>query len=206
MGIEVRPITPSVGADIYGADVTNENDVNAIKQALTDHSVVAIRGLNLTPEEHIAFAKQWGEINVNRFFKPVEGYPEIASVVKEPDQISAVGKTWHTDQYYDTAPAMCSMLYAVETPPVGGDTAFSSQHAAYMALSDGMKKTLEGLHAWHSSRHAFGADHSDEEAHKDGRLVNEEAAKQDALHPIVLTHPVTGKKMSLCKCRFHDTY
>ena len=194
MTIEIRPITPTVGAEIFGADFSNENDVNEIKQAFSDHSVIAIRNLNLTPDEHLAFARKWGEININRFFKPVEGYPEIATVLKEPDQTYAIGETWHTDHSYDTAPAMCSMLYAVETPPVGGDTAFASQHAAYTALSDGMKKMLGNLNAWHSSRHAFGAGHSDEEAHKDGRLGNEEAAKQDALHPVVITHPLSSKK------------
>jgi len=139
-------------------------------------------------------ARKWGEINVNRFFTPVEGYPEIATVLKEADQTVAIGETWHTDHSYDLAPAMCSMLYAIETPPVGGDTAFASQHAAYMALSDGMKKMLENLNAWHSSRHAFGATLVDEEAHQDGRLGNEANAKQDALHPVVVKHPLSGKK------------
>jgi len=194
MAIEVRPITLTLGADIYGADLASENDVADIKQAFVDHSVIAIRDLNLTPEEHLTFARHWGEINVNRFFKPVDGYPEIATVLKEADQAYAIGETWHTDHSYDTAPAMCSMLYARETPEVGGDTAFASQHAAYLALSDGMKDMLSSLKAWHSSRHAFGVSAVDAEAHKDGRLGNEEAAKQDALHPVIITHPLSGKK------------
>ena len=165
MPIEVQPITPYVGADIYGADINNNNDVADIKEAFAQHSVIAIRGLDLTPEDHLKFARKWGDINVNRFFKPVDGFPEIATVLKEADQSSAIGETWHTDHSYDLAPAMCSMLYAIETPPVGGDTAFASQHAAYMALSDGMKDMLGKLKAWHSSRHAFGVSLVDEEAH-----------------------------------------
>lgn len=194
MGIEIKPITPSLGADIYGADLSREEDVAEIKQAFVDHGVIAIRGLDLSPEAHLAFAKQWGDINVNRFFKPVDGYPEIATVLKEPDQTAAIGESWHTDHSYDTAPAMCSLLYARETPKVGGDTAFASQHAAYLALSEGMKKMLTSLKAWHSSRHAFGVSLIDEEAHRDGRLGNENAATQDALHPVVITHPLSGKK------------
>lgn len=194
MAIEIRPITPYLGADIYGADIRNENDIADIKQAFADHSVIAIRGLDLTPDEYLGFAKQWGIINVNRFFKPVEGHPEIATVLKEADQSAAIGETWHTDHSYDEAPAMCSLLYAVETPAVGGDTAFASQHAAYNALSDGMKNVLGSLKAWHSSRHVFGASQSDGEAHTDGRLGNEQNAKQDALHPVVITHPLSGKK------------
>lgn len=194
MPIEIRPITPNLGAEIFGADINSEADIDDIKQAFTDHSVIAIRGLALTPDEHIAFAEKWGSINVNRFFKPVDGYPKIATVLKEADQTTAIGETWHTDHSYDQAPAMCSMLYAKETPDVGGDTAFASQHAAYLALSDGMKEMLERLKAWHSSRHAFGVQLSDEEAHQDGRLGNEAAATQDALHPVVITHPLSGKK------------
>ena len=194
MAIEVNPITPAVGADIYGADISCESDMEDIRLAFIEHGVVAIRGLNLTPDEHLSFARKWGEINVNRFFTPIKGYPEIAMVLKEADQKAAIGETWHTDHSYDLAPAMCSMLYAVETPPVGGDTAFASQHAAYIALSDGMRKMLEGLNAWHSSRHAFGATLADEEAHQDGRLGNEENAKQDALHPVIIKHPLSGKK------------
>ncbi|MEM9278869.1 MAG: TauD/TfdA family dioxygenase [Pseudomonadota bacterium] len=194
MSIEVRPITPNLGADIYGANLNSETDIDDIKQAFVDHSVIALRGLELTPEDHIAFAGKWGEINVNRFFKPVEGYPQIATVLKEADQTTAIGESWHTDHSYDTSPAMCSLLYARETPDVGGDTAFASQHAAYIALSNGIKKTLEGLKAWHSSRHAFGADLASEETHKTGRIGNEDAATQDALHPVVITHPLSGKK------------
>jgi len=194
MAVEVRPLTPNLGAEIFGANLNVEADVEAIKSAFVEHSVVAIRGLKLTPEDHLKFARSWGEINVNRFFKPVDDYPEIATVLKEADQSSAIGETWHTDHSYDTAPAMCSMLYAREVPEVGGDTCFASQHAAYLALSEGMKRTLENLKAWHSSRHAFGATLVDEEAHKDGRLGNENAATQDSLHPVIITHPLSGKK------------
>jgi len=194
MPIEIRPITPKLGAEIYGADLNNDRDVDDIKQAFSDHAVLAIRDQTLTPEEHIAFAEKWGEINVNRFFKPVDGHPKIATVLKEADQQDAIGETWHTDHSYDQIPAMCSMLLAREVPEVGGDTAFASQYAAYDALSEGMKEMLGSLKAWHSSRHAFGVINLDNEAHKDGRLGNESAATQDALHPVVLTHPLSGRK------------
>ena len=191
--METRPITPTLGAEIFGADLTNDDHIAKIKQAFADHSVLAIRDLELSPDDHIAFARKWGEININRFFKPVDGYPQIATVLKEADQTAAIGESWHTDHSYDQVPAMGSMLYARETPSVGGDTAFASQAAAYAALSDGMKSMLRGLSAWHSSRHAFGYSQADGEAHKDGRLGNEAAATQDALHPVVIVHPLSGK-------------
>ena len=194
MPIRVIPLTPNLGAEILDADLDSETDLNVIKSAFVEHSVVAIRDLDLTPDQHLEFARKWGEINVNRFFKPVDDHPEIAMVLKEPDQSSAIGETWHTDHSYDAAPAMCSMLYARDVPEVGGDTCFASQHAAYLALSDGMKLMLENLNAWHSSRHAFGVALADEEAHKDGRLGNEAAATQDALHPVIIKHPLSGRK------------
>jgi taurine dioxygenase len=86
------------------------------------------------------------------------------------------------------------MLYARQVPPAGGDTLFSSMTLAFEALSDGMKKTLLGLNAWHSSRHAFGYGVSDNEHYEDGRLANPELAVQDALHPVIITHPLSGKK------------
>lgn len=194
MGIEVQPITPTLGANIYGANVSSDDDFDVIRQAFTDYSVIAIHGLKLSPDDHLAFARRWGEINVNRFFKPVSTHPEIATVLKEPEQTSVIGEAWHTDHSYDQIPALCSILYAVETPEVGGDTAFSSMHNAYMAFSETFREFLDGLKAWHSSRHVFGAAAADSESHKTGRLENTDAATQDVLHPVVITHPLSGKR------------
>jgi taurine dioxygenase len=118
----------------------------------------------------------------------------IAEVRKEPDQQTNIGGSWHTDHSYDEVPALGSMLYAREVPEVGGDTLFASMHAAYETLSAGLKRTLEGLQAWHSSRHVFGAGNMDHETRRDGRVRNPELATQDALHPVVIRHPETGRK------------
>ena len=114
-------------------------------------------------------------------------------MVKEKDQLGNIGGGWHTDHSYDQIPALGSILIARETPPVGGDTLFSCMYKAYDSLSDGMKKTLESLKAVHSSRHIFGEQSSYQEAMSD-RLSNAEAATQDAIHPIVITHPESGRK------------
>ena len=147
----------------------------------------------MTPDEHIAFAERWGEININRFFPRVEGYDQIAAVVKEKDQLGNIGGGWHTDHSYDHIPAMGSILLARETPPIGGDTLFACMYKAYNSLSEGLKKTLEGMKAVHSSRHIFGDQSEYREAMKD-RLSNPEQATQDAVHPVIITHPESGKK------------
>ena len=191
--LEVKPLTTAIGAEIFGADLSRDDHVDAIRQAFIDHSVIAIRDLDLTPDEQIAFARRWGAINVNRFFKPVDGYPEIATVLKEPGQKAAIGEDWHTDHSYDEEPAACSMLYAIETPEVGGDTAFASMSAAYLGLSEEFRRMLGPLKAWHSSRHVFGRDADRSESADTDRVGNADAATQDAVHPLVITHPLSGK-------------
>ena len=195
--IEVTPQSTALGAVISGIDLSKEPSKHAmaeLEDAFGRYSVIFFRDQNLTPQQHIVMAKRWGAINVNRFFKPLDGYPQIAQVIKEANQKENIGGTWHTDHSYDLIPAMGSMLYAREVPTVGGDTLFSSMYLAYEALSEDMKKMLADLKAWHSSRHAFGYSVTDSEHFEDGRLANPGQATQDALHPVVITHPLTGRK------------
>jgi taurine dioxygenase len=192
--IRVRPVSNAVGAEVCGADLNHlsPGDFDVIRRAFVDHGVIFVHGQDLAPEQHIEFAERWGKINVNRFFAAVDGYPQIAEVRKEPDQTVNIGGGWHTDHSYDVEPAMGSILYARTVPDTGGDTLFASMYAAYDALSDGLKKTLENLEAVHSSRHVFGATSYQEQT--GGRIGNPEAATQDAIHPLVITHPESGRK------------
>ena len=193
--IDVRPVTGALGAEILGIDLAAELDERRfaeLRAAYDEFGVIFFRDQALSPEQHLAFARRWGAINVNRFFQPVAGYPEIAEVRKEPDDKRNIGSAWHTDHSYDAVPAMGSMLYAKEVPEVGGDTLFASMVKAHDALSDGLKRTLEGLKALHSSRHVFGEARAGE-AYA-GRVGNPELATQDALHPVILRHPRSGLK------------
>ena len=192
--MDIQPLTGGLGAEIFGADIRQPEDFDDIRQAFIDHSVVVLRDQECTPEDHLAFGRRFGEINVNRFFKPVDGYPEIATVLKEKDQTEAIGEGWHTDHSYDRIPALGSILRAIEVPPSGGDTLFVSMAAAYEALSPTMRQFLDGLSAVHSSRHVFGNTVQDSEAATSGRLGNASAATQDACHPIVITHPLSGRR------------
>ena len=156
--MDIQPISAALGAEIHGVDLAgelSEAGFGEIRAALWRHGVIFFRDQDLTPEQHLAFARRWGEINVNRFFQAVEGYPMIAEVRKEPHQAHNIGGDWHTDHSYDQVPALGSVLYAREVPELGGDTLFASMAKAYEALSDGLKATLAGLRALHSSRHVF---------------------------------------------------
>ncbi|UWR57651.1 TauD/TfdA dioxygenase family protein [Phaeobacter inhibens] len=192
--MDILPMTGGLGAEILGADIRRSEDFSAIQDAFAEYSVIVLRGQTAGPGDHLAFARRFGPVNVNRFFKPVEGHPEIATVLKEKDQTEAVGEGWHTDHSYDQEPAMGSILHAIEMPPYGGDTLFVSMGAAYEALSEPMRRFLDGLTAVHSSRHVFGAVAMDSEAVKSGRLGNAEAATQDVRHPVVITHPLSGRR------------
>lgn len=192
--MEVSPLSGGLGAEVLGADVRRSEDFEVIHEAFVQHSVIVLRDQDCAPEDHLAFARRFGPVNVNRFFQPVEGYPEIAMVLKEKDQKQAIGEGWHTDHSYDEMPAMGSILRAIEVPPIGGDTLFVSMAAAYEALSPALRSFLDGLTAVHSSRHVFGASVQDSEASVSGRLGNARAATQDARHPVVITHPLSGRR------------
>ena len=195
--IRVMPLATHVGAEISGVDLAGPPDaveLGEIRRALGKYGVVFFREQWLTPEQHFAFARCFGEIDINRFFATVPGYPMIAEVRKEPQQQRNIGNGWHTDHSYDEAPALGSMLYAREVPKTGGDTLFASMYAAYDVLSDGLKATLEGLKAVHSSRHVFGPAAAARRGDLEGRIRNAELATQDAVHPVVISHPDTGRK------------
>ena len=156
--MRIAKASEAVGAMVEDVDVTglDDGEFAAIRQAFLDHGALFFRDQRLTPEEHIAFAERWGAIDINRFFQRREGYPEIAEVLKEPDQKLNIGGGWHTDHSYDAAPAMGSILYALDIPPSGGDTLFAGMAAAYAALDDGMKERIRDLKARHGNAHVFG--------------------------------------------------
>lgn len=193
---EVRPTSGALGAELLGIDLSEALDGQGaaeIRQALNEHGVIFFRDQRLSPEQHIAFAESMGTININRFFKTVPGHPQIAEVRKEPAETSNIGGGWHTDHSYDQVPALGSILLAREVPSRGGDTMFACMAQAYDALSDGLKKMLKGLRAVHSSRHVFGLKAHEANPERKNRFVNAESATQDAVHPVVIRHPDTGR-------------
>lgn len=196
MAISIEAM-PGVGAIAHGATISPnmaDSEFAVLRQAYVDHGVLFFRDQDISPEDHIAFARRWSSIDINRFFKCVEGYPEIAEVGKEPDQTHNIGGGWHTDHSYDPVPAMGSMLVARVLPQTGGDTWFASMYGAYDRLSDAMKAQIEGLRGVHSSRHVFGAASAYKIVELGGRFGNPDAVMDDVTHPLVITHPLSGKK------------
>ena len=196
--IQITPYSSAVGALVSGVDLAaplSDADFALLRQAYFDHGVLFFRDQQLTPEQHLAFARRWAPVDINRVFKAVPGHPEIAEVRKEADQRTNIGGDWHTDHSYDTVPAMGSLLLAREVPPRGGDTLFANLALAFEALSPGLQATLEGLQAVHSSAHVFGAQVGyAQAADLAGRIGNSAAVTADVVHPVVIRHPDTGRK------------
>jgi len=187
--LNVRKMSGHCGAEILDVDLAHLTDTTfkSVEAALFTHGVIFFRDQDLSPEAHLAFARRFGPINTNRFFRPVEGYPNIAEVRTEPQQTTVIGGTWHADHTYDPIPAMASVLVAREVPDYGGDTLFASAAAAYRHLSEGLRRVLDGLWAWHSDG-SFA-----QTKIKDARL-SAEGITTPVRHPLIVAHPRTGER------------
>ena len=156
--IEVVPVSGGVGVEVRNIDIKTGMDAGTFKElraAFVEHGLIFLRDQDITPDDHIAFAERWGKININRFFPRLDGYDQIATVTKEPDQTTNIGGGWHTDHSYDQVPAMGSILVARTLPPSGGDTLWAHMGAAYDALPDTLKQEIEGLEAYHTADHIY---------------------------------------------------
>jgi len=197
--IEERPVSGGVGAELFGVDLReplSEQAYLEVRQALNAHGVIFFRDQMLTEEQHLAFAERFGPINVSKFL-PKTGHPMIAEVRKEPEQRNNIGGGWHTDHSYDQSPALGSILLARILPDYGGDTLFANMAKAYDTLSDGLKRTLLELRAVHTNAHVFGPKRTKERAESDTvqRMTNTDQATQQAVHPVVIRHPESGKRV-----------
>ncbi|MDZ4374184.1 MAG: TauD/TfdA family dioxygenase [Phenylobacterium sp.] len=191
--LEIEPVE-GCGARVRNLDVRGATDsqIDAIREGVFNRGVVFLEDQTLTPEDQIAFARRIAPIVVNRYFPKTERWPEIAKVEKTADQKSNIGGGWHTDHSYDAAPAMGSVLLAVATPPSGGDTLFADMYAAYDALPEATKARIAGLKARHASAHVFGEGGA--YTGTDQAVLSGHADTPEAIHPIVIVHPGSGRK------------
>ena len=199
--IDVAPISGALGAIVSGVDLSRDLDnatASDIHQALLDHCVIFFRDQHMTPEQHLALGRRFGTLNIHEFVEAMPGHPEILVVAKHENDTRNFGGGWHSDVTYLEEPALGSILYALEVPPYGGDTMFANQYLAYETLSDGMKKMLDGLVAMHSARQPYGIDANSSYAGLNGlsamKILRSETAHRETEHPVVRTHPETGRK------------
>ncbi len=186
---EVRPLTMAVGAEVVGVDLADVSDATAawIRAAWLEHGVLVFRGQHVTREEHIAFGRLFGDLDVQAYGS-VEGHPELLQITSSPDRPVAAVR-WHTDVTWKTTPPVASILRGTVIPSAGGDTLFANAALAYERLTDEWRQRIEGLTAVHDRLHAF--------AHRWTPVEIAEQRDQYPLvrHPVVREHPETGRRL-----------
>ena len=181
---EVKPITPHVGANVSGIDLTQEltpEQVEDVVQALAQFGVLRFTGQPLDHDSLKRLGRQFGELHYHTGVAAMPEHPEITAIYSDENSKHVNGEVWHSDLSCDPIPPMGSILHMKISPDTGGDTAFASSYAAYDALSDRMKAYLDGLTATHDGHFAFSR------FNPNGKFTR-------ASHPVINTHPVSGKK------------
>ncbi len=191
--ISIVPVTPLIGAEVTGLDLArplSDNELGLVRQALLDHLVLFFRGQDLTIEQHKAFGRLFGELHIHpaRDRNGIEGHPEILHVKAGPESTRVNGDDWHSDVSCDAEPPMGSILRLFEVPPSGGDTLFANMYAAHDALSAPMQAFLSGLTAVHD-----GGPNYIDRARRAG-IYKPDKVFPAHEHPVVRTHPETGRK------------
>lgn len=190
---EVRPIAGALGAEIRGVDIAQPlaADVIAeIRAVFLEYLVIFFCNQKLTPHAQLAFSRQFGEPMEYPQLKGLPDCPLVTRVMKLEHEVNNFGGVWHSDTTYLERPPMASMLYAVETPPFGGDTLFANQYLAYESLSEGLKQSLGSLTSVNTSTKAVATKTREDRLREAGA----ELKVMTSRHPVVRTHPETKRK------------
>ena len=187
--IKVDKLTPLLGAEIDGVDLASPSNrqLDEIHRALAENLVIFFRDQEMTPEQHLDFGRRFGPLHTHPAAPHAPGHPELMIIQADKDSPRANGENWHSDVSCDELPPMGSILYIKTCPPQGGDTLFASMYAAYEALSERMKIYLGGLTALHDGEPVYRGLYSN-------YGVKDKDSYPHAEHPVVRTHPVTGRK------------
>ena len=198
--IQVSPQPGGFGAEIRGVDLSHPLPaavLDEVKAAWARHGVVAFPDQPLSLEAQEAFTEQMGGFGVDPYIKPMAGHPNVLELRREPDEKAPnFGAGWHSDWSFQETPPAATLLHSKVVPPVGGDTLFVDAARAYEALSPAMQRMLAPLRAIHSAKQSYGSKgvfSKDTEKRTMQIIVSEEADKTQT-HPLVRTHPVTGRK------------
>lgn len=179
LGWTVTRLGPALGARVEGPNFNREfteDEGNALESLLLEHLVLVLPDQSLEPKHHVELGRRFGDPLIHPYLTPIDGYPEILRVVKEPDEVATFGgEFWHADITFINPPSSVSLLQSLELPELGGDTLFANQYLAYETLSDGMQQLLAPLKAVH----LYPGKHEDE-------------AQAVAVHPVVRRHRDTG--------------
>jgi taurine dioxygenase len=189
--IQVKPVTPRLGAEISNIDLTatlSNQQVEDLHTALAEHQVLFFRDQKLSLDQQKTLGRHFGELHIHPNTPGPEGHPEILPIHADANSKRVAGEGWHSDVSCDIEPPLGSILYLHTVPPSGGDTIFASQYAAYEALTPAFRSFLDGLTATHSGDRSY---------RRTNRLLgidDRDRVFPQAVHPVVRTHPVTKRK------------
>ena len=190
--ISVAPLSPVIGAEVSGIDLSKpmgQQTFHELHDALMTHLVLFFRDQDMTLEQHKDFGRLFGELHVHPAAPGPGGHPEVIKVHADENSSWVVGETWHSDVTCDDEPPMGSILHIHEVPASGGDTMYANMYRAYEALSQPVRDMLDRLTAVHDSTHTLTVRYGE-----DGRFRDPDVRYPNAVHPVVRTHPVTGRK------------
>lgn len=196
--MNIRPLAGALGAEIRGVSLGSLDGAGwrEIHEAFLRYAVLAIRDQSLEPDDIMRIGARFGEPCFYPFVTGLEGYPYIFEVVKEERETTNFGNAWHSDTTYLQKPPLGTLLYAMEVPAYGGDTLFANTVLAYEALSEGMRRLLDGMVGVNSAALKYGGGRSQMHKSIGGMKVHDtdSAEQYEAQHSVVRTHPETGKK------------
>ena len=189
--IEVRKLTPNIGAEIREVDLSKtlgNLEYEEIHQALMENLVIFFLDQTITVDQQKEFGRRFGKLHIHPAApKGLEQHPEILVIKADENSKRVAGEEWHSDVSCDPEPPMGSILYLTTVPPDGGgDTMFANMYRAYETLSEPVRKMLEGLTAIHDGEHVYRGRYG---------MNDEGKVFPRSEHPVIRTHPVTGKKL-----------
>ncbi len=187
---DVRPVGVSLGAEISGLRLESKHSgevIDEIRQALCSFKVLIFRDQPVTAEQHVSFARCFGELEKHPFIPSNTQHPELVRFEKSAE-VAGYENQWHHDVTWRESPSMGAILHAIEVPEVGGDTLFCDMHAAYMGLNEDLRNEIDGLFAIHDYMRAFGHQVEQTEAAEMRQKFPE------VIHPVVRTHPETQQR------------
>ena len=199
---DIEPIGANLGAEIHGLDLTRPVDratVKALEEALVTFKVIYARNQHITTAQHLAFGRQFGDLEIHPF-RPEGESPEIMVLNNHKDNPVLSTDVWHSDTTFRECPTKYSILRCLIIPPTGGDTIWADMCAAYDGLSDPMKdmiKNLSAVHDFKNFRALFSKNDADQK-----QLREMERRYPNPSHPVVRTHPITGKKALFVNSQF----
>ena len=190
----IKLLSGALGAEISGIDLKDSSKENyeRINNLLLEHKVIFFRNQDISHEEQIALAQNWGPLENHAYVKGLDKHPEIVRIVKTKEEKNQWGENWHTDVSYNVKPTKAVILKSIKIPPVGGDTCFSNMELAWETLDEDIKEKIKDKKAIHSSLGAefFIDNYKGMTGHE--KINYDEYSNE---HPIVRTHPETGKKI-----------